>query len=145
MRVLILCAMLVLGSVSIAAEPRKLPPPPRFPLSGGTCEGSDDEACRKCAAVEKLVRKHSSVNFGITRTPMVRQYTPEKEYLYCVNMGIGDVGGGNPDAVFLQYGTHADGIIWLEIIPQHPNSQPDMETSRFGKTARASMSRGSII
>ena len=122
MRPFVLCAVLVfmLDSVSFAAESWKPPPLPRFPLSGGNCEGSDDGACRKCAAVEKLVRKHSSVKFGITRTPMVRQYTPEKEYLYCVNMGIGDVGGGNSDAVFLQYGTHAGGIIWLEIIHNTP-------------------------
>ena len=64
----------------------------------------------ECSEIEKRIGKLSSVRFHTTRTPLVRQRVPEKNYLWCWNIGFADSG-----VVIVSYGRDPDSTLFLEL------------------------------
>ena len=68
-----------------------------------------------CTELQKLVVELSPTDIGPTREPLLRDYVPERNYIWCLGIGFAVLGKDQPPkAVILSFGTEPDGTIWLE-------------------------------
>ena len=70
-----------------------------------------------CKELQELVIELSSRDVEIipTREPVLRDYKPEQNYIWCLGMGFAKVGQDQSLKTFiLSFGTEVDGTIWLD-------------------------------
>ena len=68
-----------------------------------------------CKELQELVVELSSRDIAPTREPLIRDYKPERNYIWCLGIGFAVLGNDpRPKAVILSFGTEPDGTIWLD-------------------------------
>ena len=68
-----------------------------------------------CTELQKLVVELSRTDIAPTRKPLLRDYAPERNYIWCLGIGFAVLGKDQrPKAVIMSFGTEPDGTIWLD-------------------------------
>lgn len=69
----------------------------------------------RCTELQKLIVELSPTDIAPTRGPLLRDYVPERNYIWCLGIGFAVLGKDQrTKAVILSFGTEPDGTIWLD-------------------------------
>ena len=75
-----------------------------------------------CTELQKLVVELSRTDIAPTREPLLREHTPERNYIWCLGIGFAALGKDQrPKAVILSFGAEPDGTIWLDFWEKREN------------------------
>ena len=75
-----------------------------------------------CTELQKLVVELSGTDIAPTRDPLLREYTPERNYIWCLGIGFAVLGKDKRlKAVILSFGTERNGTIWLDFWEKRQN------------------------
>ena len=86
-----------------------------FSVSASALEPGTNLHCKELEEFVVEMSRGRGVDIFTTREPVLRDYKPEQNYIWCLGMGFAKVGQDQSlKTVILSFGTEVDGTIWLD-------------------------------
>ena len=93
-----------------------------FSVSASALEPGTNLHCMELEEIVVELSRGRGVDIITTREPVIRDYKPEQNYIWCLGMGFAKVGKDQTHkTVILSFGTEVDGTIWLDFWEKREN------------------------